>query len=65
MNAAEIRELSTEEIKKKLRDTRNELVQLRVRKQAGQVEKPSELREMRRTIARLETILNAKTAATA
>jgi large subunit ribosomal protein L29 len=65
MNAAEIRELSTEEIKKKLRDTRNELVQLRVRKQAGQVEKPSELREMRRTIARLETILTTKTAATA
>ncbi|MGE9294189.1 50S ribosomal protein L29 [Ruficoccus sp. ZRK36] len=65
MKAAEIRELSTEEIKKKLRDTRNELVQLRVRKQAGQVEKSSELRELRRDIARLETTLRAKSGATA
>ena len=60
MTSKEIRDLSTEEIKKKIRDTRNELVQLRVRKQAGQVEKPSEFRAMRRDIARLETILNEK-----
>ena len=65
MKAAEIRELSPEELKKKLRDTRQELVELRVRKQAGQIEKSSELRELRRTIARLETILRAKTRATA
>ncbi len=65
MTAKEIRDLSTEEIKKKIRDTRNELVQLRVRKQAGQVEKPSEFRAMRRDIARLETILNEKSTAAA
>ncbi len=65
MKAADIRELSTDEIKKKLRDTRQELVQLRVRKQAGQVEKSSELRELRRDIARLETFLKAKSTVTA
>ncbi|MBC2593315.1 50S ribosomal protein L29 [Ruficoccus amylovorans] len=65
MKPAEIRELSIDEIKKKLRDTRQELVELRVRKQAGQVEKPSELRTLRRDIARLETFLKAKSTATA
>ena len=65
MKAADIRELSPEELKKKLRDTRNELVQLRVRKQAGQIEKPSELKALRRDIARFETILRQKSRATA
>lgn len=65
MKYADIRELSPEELKKKLRDTRNELVQLRVRKQAGQIEKPSELRELRRDIARLETALKARSEVTA
>lgn len=65
MTAKEIRDLNPEEIKKKLRDTREELVQLRVRKQAGQVEKSSELRELRRDIARMETLLIEKTKAAA
>lgn len=65
MKYAEISELSPEELKKKLRDTRNELVELRVRKQAGQIEKSSELRELRRDIARIETALSAKSQATA
>ena len=65
MKAKEIRDLSPEEIKKKLRDTREELVQLRVRKQAGQVEKSSELRALRRDIARLETVLTEKNQAAA
>ncbi|MEO0794736.1 MAG: 50S ribosomal protein L29 [Verrucomicrobiota bacterium] len=65
MKAKDIRELSPEELNKKLRDTRDELVNLRVRKQVGQVENPSQLRSLRRDIARIETILNQKEAATA
>lgn len=60
MKAQDIRELSPEELNKKLREAREELVNLRVRKQVGQVENPSQLRTLRRDIARFETILKQK-----
>ncbi len=60
MKSADIRELSVQEIEKKIRDTRDELTQLRMRKQTGQVERPDELRTLRRDVARLETILAEK-----
>jgi large subunit ribosomal protein L29 len=60
MTSKEIRELSPAEITTKLRDTREQLLQLRLRKNAGQVEKPHLLREYRKDIARLETILKQK-----
>jgi len=65
MKAQDIRELSLEELNKKLRDSREELVNLRVRKEVGQVENPSQLRIIRRDIARIETILKQRAAATA
>ncbi|MBP6863958.1 MAG: 50S ribosomal protein L29 [Candidatus Didemnitutus sp.] len=60
MTSKEIRELSPAEITTKLRDTRNELLQLRLRKHTGQVEKPHMIRVLRKDIARLETILTQK-----
>lgn len=60
MKASEIRELSQNELEKKLRDIRSELLNLRLRKQTGQVEKPHLIRALRRDIARLETILRQK-----
>jgi len=60
MTSKEIRELSPEEIKTKVREIRDQLLQLRLRKQTGQVEKTHELRTLRKDIARLETILNQK-----
>ena len=65
MNAKEVRNLSEQEIEKKLRDTREELMHLRLRKQSGQVETPSQLLELRRNIARMETILNERATAAA
>lgn len=65
MNAKEVRSLSEQEIEKQLRDSRQELLHLRLRKQSGQVETPSELRAIRRDIARMETILKERTAAVA
>jgi large subunit ribosomal protein L29 len=55
-----IQELSANELDKKIRDTREELLNLRLRKQTGQVERPSELRSLRRSIARMETIKHNK-----
>ena len=60
MTTKEIRELSPAEIGNKLRETRDQLLQLKLRKQTGQVEKTHELRTLRKDIARLETILNQK-----
>jgi len=65
MNAKEIRELSAEELSTKLRETREQLLQLHLRKQTGQVEKTHEMRILRKTIARMETIKRQKPAAPA
>jgi large subunit ribosomal protein L29 len=60
MTTKEIRELSVTEVETKIREIRGELLQLRLRKQTGQVEKPHLLREHRKDIARLATILHTK-----
>ena len=61
----DIREMSEVEIEKKLRDTHDAHVHLRLRKQTGQVERPHEYTHLRREIARLETILKEKKLAAA
>ena len=58
MEAKEIRKLSTEEREKKLAEIRSEYVNLRVCKQVGQMENTSQLKRLRRDIARFETITN-------
>ena len=60
MNTKDIREMSEAEIQKKLRETRDSQVTLRMKKQTGQVEHPHEFTQLRRDIARLETILTEK-----
>jgi large subunit ribosomal protein L29 len=59
MTTKEIRELSQPELETKLREIREQLLQLRLRKQTGQVEKPHLLRVHRKDVARIETILHA------
>ena len=65
MSTKDIREMSEAEIEKKLRETRDAHVNLRMRKQTCQVEQPHEFTNMRREIARLETILKEKKLAAA
>ena len=65
MTSKEIRELAPAELTTKLRETREQLLQLRLRKQTGQVEKTHELRSLRKDIARLETALSASKRKTA
>jgi large subunit ribosomal protein L29 len=60
MTAKEIRELSAPEIATKLREIRESLLQARMRKMTGQVEKTHELRSLRKDVARLETIIRQK-----
>ena len=65
MKSSEVRELSLQELDKKLRVAGKELVDLRLRKQAGQVENSSLLRSLRRDLARLNTIRAEKKRAAA
>jgi large subunit ribosomal protein L29 len=60
MKAKEVRELSETELEKRIRETRQELLMLRLRRQTGQVEKTHQLTEMRKDIARMETILTER-----
>ncbi|NLE84431.1 MAG: 50S ribosomal protein L29 [Chloroflexi bacterium] len=60
MNAKEVRGLSTEEIKTKLMNTRQELMNLRFQMVTGQLTDTSRFKVARRDIARLETILNER-----
>ncbi|MGF1451577.1 MAG: 50S ribosomal protein L29 [Opitutales bacterium] len=62
---SELRELTPEELRKALRDTRTELVNLRLRKQLGQVEDTSMLSRLRRQVARIITLLREKERASA
>jgi len=56
MKSAEARELSVQELDNKLRETGQQLVDLRLRKQAGQVENSSLLSSLRKDRARFNTI---------
>lgn len=60
MKAKEINELSLAEIEKKIRDLRNELLELRLKKKTGQLEKSHLLKDLRRDVARLETFATSK-----
>ena len=60
MKVKEIRELSTEEINKKLVETKEELFNLRFQQATGTLEKPSRIRDLRHTVARLETVLRER-----
>ena len=58
--AKDLRELTVAELGKKIRDSRQELLDLRMKKNTGQLDKPHLLRELRREIARMETIVASK-----
>ncbi len=60
MKVNEIRNLTTEEINKKIEESKEELFNLRFQQASGNLEKPSRIRELRKTVARLKTILRER-----
>ena len=60
MKVKEIRELSTEEIQKKIVETKEELFNLRFQQATGNLEKPSRIRDLRHTVARCKTVLKER-----
>jgi large subunit ribosomal protein L29 len=65
MKAKEIRELTDAEAQSKLRDLRQELFNLRLQQQTARLERPSRIREVRRDMARIETVLRERQLQTA
>jgi len=61
LRADEIREMSPEERKAELRELRNELVNERaVAEAGGQPENPGRIKNLRRAIARIKTVMREK-----
>ncbi len=60
MKVNEIRNLTTDEIVKKIEETKEELFNLRFQQATGNLEKPSRIKELRKLIARLKTVLRER-----
>ena len=60
MKAAEIRELTSDDLRVRVRELDDELFRLRIQKSMGQLEAPAKVRELRRDLARIKTILQEK-----
>ena len=65
MKPSELRDLTKEELEQRVDDTRKELFNLRIQKSTGQIEKATRIRELRRDIARMLTILKQRAKAQA
>jgi large subunit ribosomal protein L29 len=61
MKIKEIKELSIDELRARKRELRQENFHLRLQQQSGQLEKPSQIRLIRREVARVETVLSQRT----
>ena len=60
MKAAQMREQSTEELQDRERDLAEQLFALRLQKVTGQLEKPARVKQVRKDLARVLTILHQR-----
>jgi large subunit ribosomal protein L29 len=60
MKPANVREMGLEELRAKQRELSEQLFRLRVQKSLGQLDNAIKLRETRRDIARVKTVLREK-----
>jgi len=60
MKARELRQMSVDELHAKEREFRDEEFKLRFKHATGQLDKTSRLQQLRRTIARVKTIIREK-----
>ena len=56
----ELRALSNEELIAKIKESKKELFDLRLKQSTGSLEKPSKIRELRKNVARMQTILKER-----
>jgi large subunit ribosomal protein L29 len=60
MKAKEIRELTTAEIEEKVKTLKEELFNLRFQLATGQLENTARIREVRKAIARMKTVVRQR-----
>ncbi len=60
MKNKDLRELTVEELNKKIDESKDELFKLRFQLATGQLDNPMKIREVRRNIARVKTILRER-----
>ena len=60
MKVKEIREMTTEDIKKHIVDAKQELFNLRFQQATGIIEKPSRIKELIHDVARCKTVLRER-----
>ena len=60
MKVKEVRDLSTAELQQKMDQLKDELFNLRFQLATGQLENPARIREVRRSIARVKTVLRER-----
>ena len=60
MKVNEIRNLTTEEINAKIKETKEELFNLRFSQATGNLEKPSRIKELRKLVAKMKTIIRER-----
>ena len=65
MKPEELRGKTSDELNDLLLDSKKELFNLRFQRASGQLENTARMREVRRDIARVKTMLNATTSQTA
>lgn len=60
MKAKEVRDLTNDELEQKLSDLKGELFNLRFQLATGQLDNPMRVRDVRKSIARIKTILRER-----
>lgn len=60
MKVKEIRDMSAAELKQKLDDLKDELFNLRFRSVTGQLDNPMRINEVRKSMARIQTVLRER-----
>lgn len=60
VKAIKLRELTDEELNKKVRDYKEELFNLRFQLATGQLDNPMRIRDVRKNIARCKTVLRQR-----
>lgn len=60
MKVKDIQNMTSEELAKKAEDLKDELFKLRFQLATGQLDNPMRIREVRRTIARIKTVLRER-----
>lgn len=60
MEAKQVREMSAEELAQKRGELKEEIFHLKLRRATGRLENPMKLRQVKRDLARVETILRER-----